>query len=263
MPSAANLEMLTRIGFAARGLLYLSIGYLALRFGRTENTAGAIEYLAEGGTRPLVGIMAVGFLAYGVWRLSEAIADTEGQGTGAKAMAARIGGGVSGLVHTFLSFVALNLALGKGTEAGGNEASSGAAAALEMPGGHIVVLLAGLALIGTGLYQLVNAAKADFLKYLDMRAAHQPWVKWFGRAGYAARGVVFTIIGWSLLQAGMAAEADQASGMAQAIDTLEGSTLFVLVAVGFLLFGLFSFVEARHRKITDPHVIERLKGALR
>ncbi len=263
MPSAANLELLTRIGFAARGLLYLSIGYLALRFGRTENTAGAIEYLAEGGTRSLVAVMAVGFLAYGVWRLSEAIADTEGQGTGAKAMAARIGGGVSGLVHTLLAFIALNLALGKDTEAGANEASSGAAAALEMPGGHIVVLLAGAALIGTGLYQLVNAAKADFLKYLDMYAAHKPWVKWFGRAGYAARGVVFTIIGWSLLQAGLAAEADQASGMAQAIDSLEGSTLFVLVAVGFLLFGLFSFVEARHRKITDPQVIERLKGALR
>ena len=263
MPSAANLEMLTRIGFAARGLLYLSIGYLALRFGRTENTAGAIEYLAEGGTRPLVAVMAVGFLAYGVWRLSEAIADTEGQGTGAKAMAARIGGGVSGLVHTGLAFVALNLALGKTPEAGGNEASSGAATALEMPGGHIVVLLAGAALIGTGLYQLVNAAKAEFLKYLDYHAAHKPWVKWFGRAGYAARGVVFAIIGWSLLQAGMAAEADQASGMAQAIDSLEGSTLFVLVAVGFLLFGLFSFVEARHRKITDPQVIERLKGALR
>jgi hypothetical protein len=264
MPSAANLELLTRIGFAARGLLYLSIGYLALRFGRTENTAGAIEYLAEGSTKPLVGIMAVGFLAYGIWRLSEAIADTEGQGTDAKGMAARIGGGISGVIHMGLAFVALNLVLGNGgQQGGGNEASSGAATALEMPGGHVLVLLAGLALIGTGLYQLVKAAKASFLKHLDMHAAHKPWVKWFGRAGYAARGVVFTIIGWSLLQAGMAAEADQANGMEQAIDTLAGGSLFVPVAIGLLLFGLFSFVEARHRQITDPQVIERLKGAMR
>jgi len=262
MPTAANLEMLTRIGFAARGLLYLSIGYLALRFGRTENTAGAIAYLAEGSTKPLVGIMAIGFLGYGVWRLSEAIADTEGQGTGAKGIAARIGAAVSGVVHTVLAFVALDFAFGDGAPQSGNEASLGAATALEIPGGHLLVMIAGAALIGTGLYQLVFAAKAEFLKRLDGRAAHQEWVKWFGRAGYAARGVVFTIIGWSLLQAGSAAQADQADGMAQAIDSLSG-TLFAAVATGMVLFGLFSFVEARHRRINDPQMVERLKGAMR
>jgi len=263
MPNAANLETFTRIGFAARGVLYLSIGYLALRFGRSENTAGALDYLSEGSTAPLVAIMALGFLAYGVWRLSEGIVDTEGQGTGPKAIAARAGGVVSGLIHIGLSFIALDLTINQASSlASDNEASQGAATALTMPGGPVIVLIAGIALIGTGLWQLVNAARTDFLKYLDGRAAGKAWVKWFGRAGYAARGVVFTIIGWSLLKAGVAAESDQAAGMAQAIDVLSG-TMFTAVAIGFVLFGLFSFVEARHRRITDPKVLERLKGAIR
>lgn len=263
MPSAANLEMLTRIGFAARGILYLSIGYLALRFGRTENTAGALDYLAKGSTAPLVAIMTLGLLGYGIWRLSEAIADTEGKGSGAMGIAARVGGGISGLIHMGLAFIALDFTLNGDTQqAGGNEASQGAATALALPGGNLLVLVAGAALIGTGLWQLVNAAKADFLKHLDAKAAGQSWVKWFGRAGYAARGVIFLIIGWSLLKAGMASQAAHADGMAQAIDSLSG-TMFTAVAVGLVLFGFFSFVEARHRRINDPKVLARLKGALR
>ena len=263
MPSIPNLELLTRIGFAARGVMYLIIGYLALRFGRSENTSGALEFLAEGSGKLLLAVMAVGFLAYGIWRLSEAVVDTEGQGTEPKALAARIGGGVSGLVHVGLAFVALDLALGQpGAGGGGDEAEQGAATALALPGGHVLVLIAGVALIGTGLYQLVNAAKANFLRHLDGRAARQDWVKWFGRAGYAARGIVFVFIGWSLLQAGMSSQVSEADGMAQSFDALSG-TLFTAVAIGFVLFGLFSFVEARHRKITDPQVLDRLKGATR
>ena len=263
MISVSKLEMLTRIGFAARGVLYLSIGYLALRFGETENHTGAIAFLAEGNGVYLVAVMAAGLLGYGFWRLSEAIADTEGQGTGAKGIAARAGGVVSGLVHFGLAFAAMNFATGEGAaQGGGNEASLGAATAMEYPGGGLLVILAGAALIGTGLWQLVNAARADFLKYLDRRAAGKPWVKWFGRAGYAARGIVFGIIGWSLFRAGAADEAEQANGIAQAIGMLSG-TLFAAVAIGFVLFGLFSFVEARHRRITDPKVLERLQRAIR
>jgi hypothetical protein len=85
---------------------------------------------------------------------------------------------------------------------------------------------------------------------------------WLGRAGYAARGVVFVIIGWSLLQAGLSDSAAAAGGMEQALASLSG-TLLTVVALGLLLFGLFSFIEARYRRINDPNVAARLKGAVR
>jgi hypothetical protein len=108
----------------------------------------------------------------------------------------------------------------------------------------------------------LEAAKADFLRHLDGRVAGQAWVMWLGRAGYAARGLVFVIIGWSLLQAGRSDSAARAGGMEQALGSLSG-TLLTAVALGLLLFGLFSFVEARYRRINDPTVAARLKGAVR
>nr|WP_295371678.1 DUF1206 domain-containing protein [uncultured Sphingosinicella sp.] len=267
MPSLPSLEMFTRVGFAARGLMYVVIGYLALRFGQTESGEGALATLAEGSGKLLLGIMALGFAAYGVWRLSEALVDTEGNGSDAKGSAARIGGGLSGLIHLGLAIVAANFAFGSGGSGAGQSggqsgAEQGAATALALPGGPLLLLVAGAALIGTGLWQLAKAAKADFLRHLDGRVAGQAWVMWLGRAGYAARGIVFVIIGWSLLQAGLSDSAAQAGGMEQALGSLSG-TLLAGVALGLLLFGLFSFVEARYRRINDPNVAARLKGAVR
>ena len=258
MLSVPSLEMLTRIGFAARGVMYVIIGYLALRFGRSEDPSGALAYLGEGSGKILLAVMALGLLAYGIWRLSEALVDTEGHGSDAKGVAARLGGGVSGLVHLGLGFLAAKLASGNGSGGGGGGAQEGAATALGLPGGTILLTIAGAALIGTGLWQFLNAARGDFLRHLDGRAARKGWVEGLGRAGYAARGVIFVIVGWFLLQAGFSSEPGKAGGMEEALSSLSG-TLLSIVAFGLILFGLFSFVEAWYRRITNPDVLARLK----
>jgi hypothetical protein len=260
MSSASRLETLTRAGFAARGVMYGLIGFLALKSGRTEDGAGVLEYLAGGSGRLLVGLMALGFFGYALWRFSEALADTEGHGSDAKGMVVRTGGVVSGLVHLGLGIFAVTLAGGSG--GGGSEGSSreGAATALSLPGGETLLLAVSAALAATGLYQLIKAAKGDFLRYLDPQAARREWVGWLGRGGYAARGVVFLVMAWFLFQAGRESSASEAAGMGEALGSLP-PTLQLLVAAGLFLFGLFSFVEARHRRINDPSVLERL-GAM-
>ena len=45
----------------------------------------------------------------------------------------------------------------------------------------------------------------------------QPWARWSGRAGYAARGVVFIISGYLLLRAGFHEQASEAGGMDEAL----------------------------------------------
>ena len=251
-----RLEAAARLGFAARGVMYVLIGWLALRTGRGEDGPGVIDYLGSGAGRLLVAGMAAGFFGYGAWRLLDAWADASGRGGDAKALVVRAGGGASGLLHLGLGAVALLHALGGGGGGGGEAGEQSARAALGLPGGWIALLLAAAALLAAGLHQLGKAWTADFLRRLAARAAARGWIEWLGRAGFAARGIVFLIVAWFFWRAAMAERSNEAGGLGEALAALPAS-LRALVAAGLLLFGLFSFVEARYRRIATPHLSPR------
>jgi hypothetical protein len=250
-PSAA-LTTLTRLGFAARGLLYLVIGFLVLRTGRTEDSSGALSVLAEGGGRTLMILIIAGFLAYGLWRLSDALFNIERHQPGSKGLRERLGAGASGIVHLFLAWQAVRLVRGSGAS-GGNGSQEGAQTALQLPGGQLMLVVAGLVLLVVGLVQLKKAWKADFLKHLEPNVAHQPWARWTGQGGYAARGLVFLITGGFLTAAGFKEQAGEAGGTAEALAWLS-PPWDTLVAIGFILFGLYSLIEARFRVLNDVPV---------
>jgi hypothetical protein len=121
--------------------------------------------------------------------------------------------------------------------------------------------LVAAALLATGLYQLVKAVRAGFLRHLDGRAARRPWIVWMGRLGYAARGVIFAMIGWFCWKSASNDDASEAGGLREALASMP-DTLQLATAAGLLLFGLFSLVEARFRRINDPHVLRRLQAAM-
>ena len=196
------------------------------------------------------------------WRLSAAAVDSEGHGTEVKGIAVRAAGAFSGLVHLALSVVAASLALGQRGGAGGEGPEQGAAAALSLPGGQVLLIAAAAVLAATGLYQLAKALRDRFLRHLDRQAAEKAWIVWLGRAGHAARGTVFLIMAWLLWRAAREADAGEAGGIGEALASLPPA-LQLAAAAGLLLFGLFSLVEARYRRIADPHVLARLKGAAR
>ncbi|MGZ8348635.1 MAG: DUF1206 domain-containing protein [Allosphingosinicella sp.] len=262
MTNVGRMEAITRAGFAARGILYVLIGYFALRTGRAEDGAEALQHLNDGAGKLLLGAMALGFAGYGVWRLAEAIVDTEGHGRDAKGVAVRAGGAVSGLVHLLLALLAAKLVLGWNEAGSGSSAEQGAATALALPGGAMLAAAVAAALAATGLFQLAKAYKAGFLRHLDGAAVRQLWLVWMGRAGYAARGIVFLIMGWLFWRAAREADAGEAGDMSAALASLPAA-LQTAVAAGLLLFGLFSLVEARYRRINDPQVAARMKAATR
>ena len=263
MPNIATLETFARLGFAARGVMYCLIGWIALRTGTSADGQAALDWLASGPGGIVVALMALGFAGYGIWRIIEAAIDSEGQGGDAKGIAVRIGGVISGLVHLALALYAMRLFWSDdGGASGGASADMGAQTAMDLPGGTTLILLAAIAILGTGLYQFAKAYKLGFLKQMDRAVAGQDWLKWIGRAGYAARGVTFLMIGWLLFKVWQTENADAAGGIAQALDALPRD-LFLIVALGLGLFGIFSFVEARYRRIADPQVLDRLKRAVR
>lgn len=247
----ARLTTLTRIGFATRGLLYIVIALLVIRAGRAESASGALQYIGEGGGRALLVVMAAGLFAYSLWRLADAAFDIERHEASRKGAIERLGAAASGVTHLLLAWQAVRLI--QGAASAGDGAQEGARTALQLPGGGTLVIVAGVVLLGVGGFQLVKAVKGSFLRHLEARIARQLWAQWSGRAGYAARGLVFLISGAFLIKAGLVERAGEAGGTAEALSWLS-SPLDILVALGLLAFGLFSLIEARFRVLQDVPV---------
>jgi hypothetical protein len=257
-----NFLLLTRVGFAARGLLYLIIGYLALKLGRAEDAGGALEHVSREAGGLVLGLLALGFVAYGIWRVADAIFDTQNKGKDAKGIAGRLAGAASGLIHLGLAFTAMKLATGSAS--GGdssNSAESGAAAAMGLPGGDLLLYLAAAILAAAGIAQIAIAAKRSFRKHLAAEAKNKMWVILAGTAGHAARGVIFLSAAWLLFGAARHDEAEEAGALGDALLNLPGA-LQAAVAAGLCLFGVYSLIEARYRIIPDPQVKHRVSGAL-
>lgn len=240
-------EVVTRLGFAARGLMYGAIGWLAIVSGRTEDAKGILDYLDHRAGAVLVGVMAAGFFSYATWRFFEAWLDTEDHGSDAKGVAVRLGGAGSGLIHLGLGVAAILTAF-HARHGSGDGPEQGAAVALAVPGGEWLLYLGAGAAAGAGIQQFRKAWKLKFLRHFKPAAAKKAWIAWLGRIGYAARGCVFLVIGWLLLRAAQTHSAGVAGGIDDALGSLP-RPVQLAVAGGVMLFGLFSLTEAAYRRV--------------
>ncbi|MBC7987594.1 MAG: DUF1206 domain-containing protein [Sphingomonadaceae bacterium] len=260
MDRVARFETFARIGFLARGIVYLLLGYFALT---TAGGEGATSVLEEIGEAPAGGILlvllAIGLVGYSLFRLASAALDLEGAGPGIKGAIARGAQAVSGVTHFVLAWIALGMAVGsRGGGSGGQGEGEAAQEAMTYPGGEALVLIVGLWFLAAGAEQMVKAWTSKFMRGVDASAPRQ--VEWLGRAGYAARGVVFLIVGWQIVQAARGEEAGRL-GFEPALASLQGmGWIYTAVAVGLLLFGAFSLALARWHRICDEHVIARLRA---
>jgi hypothetical protein len=258
---SSNFLLLTRIGFAARGLLYLLVGWLALQLGRTEDAGGALEHVSRQAGGLVPGALALGFVAYGIWRVADAIFDTHAKGSDLKGVAGRLAGALSGLIHLGLAFTAANLALGGGPGGDSSDsAESGAAAAMSLPGGDLLLYSAAAILAVAGGAQLAIALTRRFCKHLAPEAKNRWWVIAAGLGGHAARGIIFLAAAWLVFNATRHRQAEGAGALGDALLSLPDS-LRAAVAAGLCLFGVYSLIEARYRVLADPHVKQRMAGA--
>lgn len=258
------IERLARYGYAAKGVVYVLIGSLAALGafrvgddGPTDSRGALTQIVRQPYGRVMLLVIAVGLASYALWRVTQALRDTEHKGTSWKGLAIRTGYACIGVVYAGLSFSAARLILGGEAGAGSDEMTRGwTAFALMFPLGQLLVGLAGLSVIGFGLWQCYKAFTAKFRhkwKRHEMNEHGRTLAKRAGQVGLVARAIVFFIIGLFLIQAAWLARAEKAQGLSGALRTLEqqpyGPYVLGAVALGLVAYGLYMFVEARYRRM--------------
>jgi hypothetical protein len=267
--SADKIAWLARSGYAARGVVYVIVGWLAvlaaLGSGQATDSKGALlTILQQPFGEVLLALVALGLVGYALWRLVQASMDTDGHGTDAKGAAVRIGLVVSAVTHLLLAFFALSLILGWGAGGGGDGTQDWTAWLLEQPFGRWLVGLIGAAVVGAGLAHIFKGWQAKFEKYLQMDPDLLDKASPVCRFGLVARGVVFLIIGGFLVVAAWRFSSGEVVGLKGALQTLQqqpyGWILLGIVALGLFAFGLYSLIEARYRRIDTPARLEARVG---
>lgn len=258
------VETFARLGYAAKGFVYTTIGAIAalaaLRGGgETADSRGALASIVrQPYGRVMLACVAVGLACYGLWRLTQALLDTEDKGREWGGLAVRFGYACIAFVYFGLAYSAVSLVFGGDAGDSSDEKSRAwSATFMALPFGRLLVGLAGLCVLGFGFYQCYKAYKTKFRKKLkrgEMGEHADAFVKRAGQFGLASRGVVFGVVGAFLMQAAWHARAHEARGLGGALRALEerpyGPWILGVVALGLVAYGLLMFSLARYRRIT-------------
>lgn len=250
-----------RIGFAGRGLLYLTVAFLAARIAQGQGGAqadkqGAVRALADTplGLALLV-VLVVGFAGYALWQAAEAAWGRRDEGDDAKRTGKRGMSAAKALVYAVLAATTVSILFGR-DEGGSQRESLWTGQVLALPGGRILVAVTGLAIMGAGGWLVARGVRTKFDKHLDTRSMPRPLRRAAmvgGAAGHAARGVVAALAGLLLVKAAKDFNPQEAKGIDGTLRTIAeqpfGRALLLLAAAGLAAFGLFSFVEARYRRL--------------
>ena len=251
------LARAARVGLAARGLIYVLIGALAVQvaLGDSERTdqKGALQKIAEqpfGQT--MLWVVAAGLVAYGLWRIGEGIWGRREETDDKKRTVKRVESVASGLVNIALGLMAARVATGSGGSSGSDLSSR----LLDAKGGEAIMVVIGLVLISVGIGLAWRGLKTDFerqLKSGEMSPRTYAVVRRLGQAGYLARGAVVALVGGLVIKAALDHDPQKASGVDVALKSLAeapfGKFLLGLAALGLICFGAYSFAEARYRRL--------------
>ena len=267
-PWAAAVEATARLGYVARGVVYLSVGLIALlaAIGVAPHPHGAIGALKAWARWPLgVGLLwltGLGLYGFAGWRVLQSLFDADRQGAGPKAVASRLGQALSGIIYGGLAVSIFGVidTLHDLRHAELEKTSERVAKVMAWPLGPKLVMALGLFIIACGIGNAVRAVADDFGKSLKCGPTQMVWACRLARVGYFGRGLAMLPVGGFMLAAGWHERASEARGVGGALGALHdhalGEVALGLIALGVAAFGAFAFVEAWRRPIRPEAAIQ-------
>lgn len=251
--SPQGFQTLAKMGYVARGAVYLVIGGLAVmaalgKGGETTDSKGAIiEIMHQPFGTFLLIVLVIGLFGFVLWRMVQAVKDTDAHGTSAKGIAVRIALFASAISHGLLALWTVKLLLGNENRSQDGEQF------LATDLGQIIIGLAGLAFVGTGLAHIYKGWTASFERYMCIPHDKNMWARPLCQFGLISRGIVWCIVAWFCITSALSAKSGEIKGIVDALELLRESSygiwLFGIVAAGLFAFGVYSILQAMYRKI--------------
>ena len=223
--------------------------------GASADASGALQTLAQ---QPFgkvsLWVVAVGLVALALWQASEAVWGFRSR-HGAKRVRKQVTSGAKAAVFAALAVSAALVALGSGSSSSQTQEQA-TTGVLAWPGGRVIVVAAGLLIIGVGIASIITGVKQSFTEEINtssMSPTARTGVLRLGQVGYLAKGVALTVVGGLLTYATVTYDRQQAQGLDGALQTILaqpfGIFLLTAVALGFVAFGLFAILQSRYRRM--------------
>jgi len=245
-----------RAGLVARGVIYLVVAVLAARIAagaadddRADQRGALAEVAEHSFGSALLVLLAVGFGCYAVWRAVRAVTGEEHDHPAPHKRLADVG---RVAIHVSLLLTTLSVLRDDGGDERSSDSQEWTARLMAESWGRWVVALAGVVLLGGGLWLIRRGFSERFRKHLERLRG---WVVALGKIGHVGRGIAFAFIGAFVLRAAVRFDPSEPIGLDAALRDLAGSgwgrVVVLAVAVGLGAFGLFSIAESRDRRVLD------------
>jgi hypothetical protein len=254
------LDVAARIGLVAYGVVHLVVAWLALQLafgdsGGSPSSSGAVSELAQQPFgQALVWAVAVGMFLLVVWQGIEAVVGHRDE-RGKKRAGKRVVSAGKAVVYATIGASAVKVAVGSGSsgQSSERETDSMTARLMELPAGQLLVGAVGLTILGIGVAFAVRAWTEKYAKELSAEGKSGDTGKaylWFGKLGYAAKGIALGVVGSLFCYAALTHDPDESGGLDQALrevlDKPFGPVLLGVLAAGIGCYGLFCLARARH-----------------
>jgi hypothetical protein len=254
------VKIFARIGYIAKGIIFILVGLLSLlaACGFGNNAKGTSGVFASVASKPfgevLLWLIAVGLVGYILWLLIQVFEIRSIKKKDTKSIFKKFSNAVSCAIYISLAYQAFSLAIHAGHS--GNAKHTVTVQLLSTGYGRWVIGMVGIIIIGYGIFQMYSGWKEKFMRQFNTHQMNTKEVKATlrtGKLGLIARGIVFCVLGYFIIQMAITANPGNPKGLDGTLEKIlqqnYGSWLLGAVSIGLILYGLFEILKGKNKYI--------------